>query len=142
MKVLRATGCVQQVDAEHSRTRRRNAPAGCPPEATPTRHMVPGRLTRSGFGHPSAAVVRAIVESGMPNLGTDIFGRGKDQLSCASMVVDAQGWQEISAAIARAVERSRGRSRQEHAAPERQRGGGHQRDDRRRELRVPTHGRV
>jgi hypothetical protein len=102
--VLRSTGCIQQVDAEQS------GPAAersyrLAPDATPTRQIAPGRLMRSRFGHPPAAVVRSIVERGMPNPGTDIFGHGKDQLSCASIVVDAQGWQEISATIARAVNR-------------------------------------
>ena len=102
--VLRSTGCIQQVQAEQS------GPAAdrsyqLTPDATPTRHMAPGRLVQSGFGHPPAAVVRSIVERGMPNPGTDIFGHGKDQLSCASIVVDAQGWREISATIARAVNR-------------------------------------
>jgi hypothetical protein len=68
--------------------------------------MAPGRLMRrSRFGHPPAAVVRSIVERGMPNPGTDILGDGKDQISCASLVVDAQGWREISAVIAKALDR-------------------------------------
>lgn len=102
--VLRSTGCIQQSRSEQS------GPAAercyeLTPEATPTRQMAPGRLMRSGFGHPPAAVVRSIVERGMPNPGTDIFGDGKDQISCASLVVDAQGWREISAVIAKAVDR-------------------------------------
>jgi helix-turn-helix protein len=102
--VLRSTGCIRQVEAEQS------GPAAersyqLAPEAMPTRHMVPGRLMRSGFGHPPAAFVRSIVEREMRHPGTDIFGGGKDQLSCASIVVDAQGWREISATIARAVDR-------------------------------------
>jgi DNA-binding transcriptional ArsR family regulator len=102
--VLRSTGCIHQVEAEQS------GPAAersyqLAPEATPTRHIAPGRLMRSGFGHPPAAVVRSIVERGMSNPGTDIFGSGRDQLSCASIVVDAQGWREISTMIAKAVNR-------------------------------------
>lgn len=102
--VLRSTGCIQQVETEQS------GPAAersyqLAPEAKPTRHMAPGRLMRSGFGHPPAAFVRSIVEREMRHPGTDIFGDGKDQLSCASIVVDAQGWREISATIARAVDR-------------------------------------
>ncbi len=104
LRVLRATGCIRQVEGEQS------GPAGerryeLAPTATPTRHMAPARLVRSGFGHPPAAVVQSIVERGMLHPGTDILGDGKDQLSCASIVVDAQGWREISAAIAEAVDR-------------------------------------
>lgn len=102
--VLRSTGCIQQVDAAQT------GPAAersyqLAPDATPTRHMAPGRLMRSGLGHPPAAVVRSIVERGMPTPGTDILGDRKDQLSCASLVVDAQGWREISAVVAKAVDR-------------------------------------
>ncbi len=104
VRVLRTTGCIRQVEGEQS------GPAGertyeLAPTAKPTRHMAPERLIRSGFGHPPAAVVQSIVERGMTNPGTDIFGDGKDQLSCASIVVNAQGWREISAAIAEAVDR-------------------------------------
>jgi DNA-binding transcriptional ArsR family regulator len=104
VRVLRATGCIRQVEGEQS------GPAGertyeLAPTAKPTRHIAPERLIRSGFGHPPAAVVQSIVERDMPNPGTDICGDGKDQLSCASIVVDAQGWREISAAIAEAVDR-------------------------------------
>jgi DNA-binding transcriptional ArsR family regulator len=102
--VLRSTGCIRQVETEQAGPAAERA-YQLAPEATPTRHMAPGRRLRSGFGHPPAAVVRSIVERGMRNPGTDIFGNGKDQLSCASIVVDAQGWQEISATIARAVDR-------------------------------------
>jgi len=104
VQVLRATGCVQQVLPEQSGSAGERS-YELTPEATPTRHMAPARLVRSGFDHPSAAVVQAIVERDMPNPGTDIFGDGKDQLSCASIVVDAQGWREISAAIAEALNR-------------------------------------
>lgn len=104
VRVLRATGCVRQVQPDQS------GPAAersyeLEPGATPTRHMAPARLARSGFGHLPTAVVQSIVERNMPNPGTDIFGDGKDQLSCASIVVDAQGWREISAAIAEALDR-------------------------------------
>jgi hypothetical protein len=104
VQVLRATGCLRQVQPEQAGPAAERSYA-LAPGATPTRHMAPARLVRSGFGHPPAAVVQSIVERDMPNPGTDIFGDGKDQLSCASIVVDAQGWREISAAIAEAVDR-------------------------------------
>lgn len=101
--VLRSTGCIQQVAEQSGPATERCYQLA--PEVTPTRHMVPGRLMRSGFGHPPAAFVRSIVEREMRHPGTDIFGGGKDQLSCASIVVDAQGWREISTTIARTVDR-------------------------------------
>ena len=104
ISVLRSTGCIQQSPAEQS------GPAAercyeLAPEATPTRQMAPGRLMPPRFGPPPAAVVRSIVEQSMPIPGTGIFGEGEDQLSCASVVVDAQGWREISTAIAKVVDR-------------------------------------
>jgi DNA-binding transcriptional ArsR family regulator len=102
--VLRSTGCIRQVQAEQS------GPAAerryeLTPDATPTRFIAPERLMRPGFGHPPAALVQSIVERGMPNPGTDLFGHGKDQLSCASILVDAQGWREISTTLAKTIDR-------------------------------------
>lgn len=104
LRVLRATGCVRLVE---------DAPAGpaterpyeLDPAATPTRRLARVRGAHSGPGHPPASVVQSVLERGMRHRGENLLGERKEQLSCASIVVDRQGWQEISLAIGEALER-------------------------------------
>jgi len=104
LRVLRATGCVRLSE---------DAPVGPAVErpyelaaaATPTRRMARPRVLHSGPGHPPASIVRSVLERGLRHRGKDVLGERRDQLSCASIVVDRQGWQEISAAIDEALDR-------------------------------------
>lgn len=104
LKVLRVTGCIQQAEGEQ------NGPAHerlyeLTPSAKPTRELGRSWPTGSGVGHPPAALVRSVIERGQANRGEDLFGARQNQLSCASIVVDKQGWREISAAIGHALDR-------------------------------------
>jgi DNA-binding transcriptional ArsR family regulator len=104
LRVLRASGCVRLVE---------EAPVGAAPdrpyELTPaaamTRRLARPRAVHSGPGHPPASIVRSVVERGRRHHGEDLLGERKDLLSCASIVVDRQGWKEISATIGEALER-------------------------------------
>lgn len=104
LRVLRATGCIQLTEPE------KIGPAGDRPyelaaTATPTRWLARPKLVHSGPGHPPAAFVQSILQHGAPHRGEDFLGARKDQMSCASIVVDKQGWREISAAIGEAMDR-------------------------------------
>lgn len=104
LRVLRATGCVRMVeDAPVGPTVER--PYELAPSATPTRRLAPARATHSGPGHPPASIVQSVLERGRRHRGENLLGERKEQLSCASIVVDRQGWQEISEAIGEALDR-------------------------------------
>jgi DNA-binding transcriptional ArsR family regulator len=104
LRVLRATGCVRLVE---------DAPVGAAlerpyelaPTATPTHRLVPPRGGDSGPGHPSASIVQSVLDRGRRRRGENLLGERKEQLSCGSIVVDKQGWQEISTAIGEALDR-------------------------------------
>ncbi|HEX2096458.1 MAG TPA: winged helix-turn-helix domain-containing protein [Solirubrobacterales bacterium] len=104
LRVLRATGCVQVVkDAPVGGADER--PYELAPTATPTRRLPRARAAHSGPGHPPAAIVQSVIERGMRHRGENLLGERKEQLSCASIVVDREGWREISAAIGEALDR-------------------------------------
>ncbi|HYP54963.1 MAG TPA: winged helix-turn-helix domain-containing protein [Solirubrobacterales bacterium] len=104
LRVLRATGCVRlSEDAPVGPAVER--PYELAPTATPTRRLTPSPATHSGPGHPPASIVQAVLDRGKRHLGENLLGERKEQLSCASIVVDRQGWQEISAAIGEALDR-------------------------------------
>lgn len=104
LRVLRATGCVRLVE---------DAPVGpaierpyeLAPSAMPTRRLAPTRAAHSGPGHPPASIVQSVLERSRRHRGENLFGERKEQLSCASIVVDKEGWQEIAAAIGEALDR-------------------------------------
>jgi DNA-binding transcriptional ArsR family regulator len=104
LRVLRTTGCVRMVE---------DAPVGAAgdrpyelaPTATPTRLLARPRTVPSGPGHPPASVVQSVLERGRKHCGEDLLGERREQLSCASLVVDKQGWQEIATAIGEALDR-------------------------------------
>lgn len=103
LRVLRASGCVRLVD--DGPVRGIDRPYELAPSATLTRRVAPPAATHSGPGHPAASIVQSVLERGRRRHGEDLFGERKDQLSCASIVVDRQGWQEISAVIGEALDR-------------------------------------
>lgn len=103
--VLRETGCVQPVQAEQENPGDELTYELTPP-ATPTRRLPPRQATPSVLGHPSAAALRTIVKRGTDGLETGTLSGGPgDHLSCVSIVLDQQGWQEVSAAIGSALDR-------------------------------------
>jgi DNA-binding transcriptional ArsR family regulator len=104
LRVLRATGCVRLSDGTQSGPHgdRTYEPS---PAATPTRRLRNPRASDSGPMHPPASLVQPVLERGMRHIGESLLGERKEQLSCASIVVDRQGWQEISAAIGEALDR-------------------------------------
>lgn len=103
LRVLRASGCVRLV--EDAPVRGVDRPYELAPGATLTRRVAPSAAAQPGPGHPPASVVQSVLERGRRRHGEDLFGDRKDQLSCASIVVDREGWQEISAAIGEALDR-------------------------------------
>lgn len=103
LQVLRAAGCVQL--AEDAPITTVDRPYELAPRATPTRRVARPSAIHSGPGHPPVSTVQSMLEHGRGRPGEDLFGDRRDQLSCASIVVDRQGWQEISAAIGEALDR-------------------------------------
>jgi DNA-binding transcriptional ArsR family regulator len=103
LKVLRVTGCLRLADPERIAAPGEQA-YELAPGVTPMQ-LVRRESAHSGPGHPPAAVVRTVLEKGKSHRGEDLFGMRRDQLSCASMVVDRQGWRDISAAIGEALDR-------------------------------------
>ncbi|HEX9967308.1 MAG TPA: helix-turn-helix domain-containing protein [Solirubrobacterales bacterium] len=103
LAVLRAAGCVRL--AEDAPVRGVDRPYELAPGATLTRRVGPSAAVSPAPGHPPASVVQSVLERGRRRHGEDLFGERKDQLSCASIVVDRKGWQEISAAIGEALDR-------------------------------------
>jgi DNA-binding transcriptional ArsR family regulator len=104
LRVLRATGCVRLVeDAPVGATLDR--PYELAPTATPTRRLARPRADHSGPGHPPASIVQSVLERGRRHGGENLLGERQEQLSCASIVVDKQGWREISTAIGEALDR-------------------------------------
>jgi DNA-binding transcriptional ArsR family regulator len=103
LRVLRATGCVRLTEDAPVRTVDR--PYELAPSARPTRRVARPPVPESGPGHPPVSVVKSMLEQGRGRSGEDLFGERRDQLSCASIVVDRQGWQEISTAIGEALDR-------------------------------------
>lgn len=103
-RVLRTAGCIEFTEDEGvgGAAERTYELA---PEATPTQQLAPLPPPRPGYAHPPAAIVRSVLASKTYNPIAGPFGRGRDQLSCASFVVDQQGWGEISVAIHEAMER-------------------------------------
>lgn len=104
LRVLRASGCVRLVENAPPRAAA-DRPYELTPRATPTRRVAPAPAAHPGPGHPPPSVVQSVLERGRRRPGENLFGERKDQLSCASLVVDKEGWQEISAAIGEALDR-------------------------------------
>ena len=103
--VLCETGCIQPTKAEQAGSGDERA-YELAPLATPTRRMAQRQATPSVVGHPSAAALRTIVGRGAGSLAIGALGEGKgDHLSCFSIVLDRQGWQEVSAAVSDALDR-------------------------------------
>jgi hypothetical protein len=102
--VLRETGCIQPVEGAHS-GHGLECSYELAPVATPTRRLAQPPVAPSVLGHPSAAALRAIVERGTGLAASTLGAREEDHLSCSSIVLDRQGWQEVSAAIGSALDR-------------------------------------
>jgi helix-turn-helix protein len=103
--VLRETGCLQPTMGEQA-----GPGAECiyelAPLATPTRRLAQQQASSSVISHPSAAILRMIVDKGTDDLEVGpLTGRNRDHLSCFSIVLDRQGWREVSAAIGNALDR-------------------------------------
>jgi DNA-binding transcriptional ArsR family regulator len=104
LRVLRATGCVRlQEDAPVGAAVDR--PYELAPNARPTHRVAQSGALHSGPGHPPASVVQSVLERGRRHHGEDLLGERRHQLSCAALVVDRKGWEEISAAIGEALDR-------------------------------------
>ncbi|HEX5763089.1 MAG TPA: winged helix-turn-helix domain-containing protein [Solirubrobacterales bacterium] len=104
LRVLRATGCVRVVEDDPVGAASERA-YELTPSARPTRRLARARWTSSSSGHPPASVIQSVLERGTRHRGENLFGERQQQLSCASILVDRQGWQEISSAIGDALER-------------------------------------
>ncbi len=101
--VMRTTGCLQPVGA--ARPRRGDQ---CLYELTPLasparRRIAQWRFAPPALGHPSAGALRAIVDREIAGLGAP-GERREDRLGCVSMALDRQGLQQVSAAIAGALD--------------------------------------
>lgn len=103
VEVLRATGCLQPTGAAQA-GREDECTYELVPSATPTRHLPQPGLVPPVFCHPSAAALRAVVNSGVAT-ETGIGEHQGDQLSCVSIVLDRRGMREVSAAIGGVLDR-------------------------------------
>jgi regulatory ArsR family protein len=101
LEVLRTMGCIQLAKSNAG-----ERPVELAPPAIPTRRLALPQRSQSPSGHPSAAVLRAILGRGVANLGTGSLGEPRgEQLSCISVVLDRQGWHEVTTAIGDALDR-------------------------------------
>lgn len=101
--VMRATGCLQPVGAAGPR-RGDQCVYELTPLALPARRRISQRrIDPPALGHPSAGVLRAIVDREIAGLGVPGEHQG-DRLGCMSMALDRQGLRQVSAAIARALD--------------------------------------
>jgi Bacterial regulatory protein, arsR family len=101
LEVLRATGCIQRGEPSVG-----DDPFELAPSATPIRRLAHKQPPHAPPNHPSAAVLREILSRGIANLKTGSFGeRRGEQLSCISVVLDRQGWYEVTTAIGDALDR-------------------------------------
>jgi DNA-binding transcriptional ArsR family regulator len=101
--VMRTTGCLQPVGA--GRTRRgHKCVYELTPLAAPARsRLSPRRSAPPSLGHPSASTLRAIVEREVAGLEPP-GERRADRLGCMSMALDRRGMQQVTAAIAGALD--------------------------------------
>ncbi|HEX8688705.1 MAG TPA: hypothetical protein VF729_00515 [Solirubrobacterales bacterium] len=101
--VMRVTGCLQPAGVARRR-RGDQCVYELTPLASPARRRISQqRIAPSTFGHPSAGVLRAIVDREIAGLGAP-GERRTDRLGCMSMALDRQGLQQVSAAIASALD--------------------------------------
>jgi hypothetical protein len=101
--VMRTTGCLQPVGAGDSR-RSDQCVYELTPLASPARNRIsPRRAVPPPLAHPSASTLRAIIEREVSGLGGSGERRG-DRLGCMSMALDRRGLQQVSAAIASALD--------------------------------------
>jgi len=103
--VLQETGCIQPAQTEQAGSGE-DRTYELAPAATPTRRLAQRQAVSSAVGHPSAATLRTIVGRGTGRLEMGPLGEGRgDHLSCSSIVLDRQGWREVSEAIGDALDR-------------------------------------
>lgn len=101
--VMRTTGCLQAVGAARPR-RADQCVYELTPLASPARDRIaPRRAAPPPLGHPSASTLRALVEREVAGLGGPKERRG-DRLGCMSVALDRRGLQQVSAAIAGALD--------------------------------------
>jgi hypothetical protein len=101
--VMRVTGCLQRVGAAGPR-RGDQCVYELTPLALPVRRRISQqRIAPSALGHPSAGALRAIVDREITGLGAP-GERREDRLGCMSMALDRRGLQQVSAAIAGALD--------------------------------------
>lgn len=102
--VLHRTGCVRPTDPASA------ASSDCVYELA-TLLPSPSRfaLSDSTRGHALASVLRRIVEHGSAALRAGTLGKRSDQaVSCETILLDQQGWQETQAILKEAAERIAG----------------------------------
>jgi DNA-binding transcriptional ArsR family regulator len=101
--VMRTTGCLQPAGAARPR-RSDQCVYELTPLASPARRRISQRrIDPPALGHPSAGVLRAIVDREFA--GLDVPGEHQgDRLGYMSMALDRQGLRQVSAAIARALD--------------------------------------
>jgi DNA-binding transcriptional ArsR family regulator len=100
--VMRTTGCLQPVGAGRLR-RGDQCVYELTPLASPARNRIsPRRLAPPPLEHPSASALRALVEREVTGLSGPGERRG-DRLGCMSIALDRRGMQQVSAAIAGAL---------------------------------------
>lgn len=102
--VMRTTGCLRPVRRGHPR-RGDQCVYELTPEAAPARRRISSRrLPPSDLGHPSAGMLRALVERGAAGLEAP-GERRADRLGCMSVELDREGMRQVSAAIAGAIDK-------------------------------------
>lgn len=101
--VMRITGCLQPAGAARSR-RGDHCVYELTPLASPARSRISQRrIAPPGLGHPPAGALRSIVDREIAGLGAPGEPRA-DRLGCVSVALDRQGLQQVSAAIAGALD--------------------------------------
>ncbi len=101
--VMRTTGCLQPVVTGRPR-RADQCIYELTPLASPARNRIsPRRVAPPSLGHPSASTLRAIVEREVAGLDGPGERQG-DRLGCLSVALDRRGLQQVSAAIAGALD--------------------------------------
>lgn len=101
--VMRTTGCLQPVRATRPRRGDQCVYELTPLAAPARKRLSHGRISPPTLGHPSATALRAIVDREIADLDAPGERRG-DRLGCMSIALDRQGLQQVSTAIAGALD--------------------------------------
>jgi DNA-binding transcriptional ArsR family regulator len=101
--VMRTTGCIQPAGPTQAKRRIERTYELSPLASAARRRISRGQSASPTLGHPSAGVLRMLVEKEMAALDGIAGERTGDRVGCLSLALDQRGLRQVSAAIAAAL---------------------------------------